>query len=268
MSIISKGGDVTEDVGRIFDIQKFSLHDGPGIRTVVFLKGCPMACAWCSNPGSRRLQVLQVADGVHPHVFGPDSRDYSVDEVVRTCLQDLPFYEESGGGVTLSGGEAMVQHRFTSRLLGALRERGVHTAIETTGYAAPAIFDRILGEVDLPIIDVKHWDRAQHERWTGVANDLPLRNLTTTVAAGGPLVVRIPVIPGVNASLADAVEFCRVLAPIGVRDVQLLPFHQFGERKYELLGWDYRMAGVPPLHEEDLAEYISTFREHGVRAYV
>jgi pyruvate formate lyase activating enzyme len=268
MSIISKGRDVTGDVGRIFDIQKFSLHDGPGIRTVVFLKGCPMACAWCSNPGSRRLQVLQVADGVHPHVLVRDSRDYSVDEVVRTCLQDLPFYEESGGGVTLSGGEAMVQHRFTSRLLGALRARGVHTAIETTGYAAPAIFERILGEVDLPIIDVKHWDRTQHERWTGVANDLPLRNLTTAVAGGGPLLVRIPVIPGVNASLADAYEFCRVLAPIGVRDVQLLPFHQFGERKYELLGWDYRMAGVAPLHEEDLAEYIAAFREHGIRAYV
>lgn len=259
---------MAEDVGRIFDIQKFSLHDGPGIRTVVFLKGCPLACAWCSNPGSRKMQVLQVADGVHPHVFVPDSRDYTIDEVVRTCLQDLPFYEESGGGVTLSGGEAMVQHRFTSRLLGELRSRGVHTAIETTGYTAPAIFERILGEVDLPIIDVKHWNRAEHKRWTGVENELPLRNLTTAVAAGGEVLVRIPVIPGVNASLDDAVEFSRLLAPIGVRDVQLLPFHQFGERKYELLGWDYRMVGVPPLHEEDLTDYIATFREHGVRAYV
>src|SRR5664279_4274148 len=167
MSIISKGRRVVEDVGRIFDIQKFSLHDGPGIRTVVFLKGCPMACAWCSNPGSRKLQVLEVADGVHPHMYVSDSRDYPVDEVVRTCLQDLSFYEESGGGVTLSGGEAMVQHRFSSRLLGEL---------------------------------------------------------------------------------------------------QLLPFHQFGERKYELLGWDYRMVDVPPLHEEDLGEYVQTFHEHGVRA--
>jgi len=259
---------VAEDVGRIFDIQKFSLHDGPGIRTVVFLKGCPMACAWCSNPGSRKLQVLEVADGVHPHMYVADSRDYPIDEVVRTCLQDLPFYEESGGGVTLSGGEAMVQHRFSSRLLGELRDRGVHTAIETTGYAAPAIFERILGEVDLLIIDVKHWDRALHERWTGVKNDLPLRNLATAVKAGGPMLVRIPVIPRVNSSLDDAVEFCRLLAPMGIREVQLLPFHQFGERKYELLGWDYRMVGVPPLHEEDLASYVQTFHEHGVRAYV
>jgi len=115
---------------------------------------------------------------------------------------------------------------------------------------------------------VKHWDRALHERWTGVKNDLPLRNLATAVKAGGPMLVRIPVIPGVNSSLDDAVEFCRLLAPMGVREVQLLPFHQFGERKYELLGWDYRMVGVPPLHEEDLASYVQTFREHGVRAYV
>ena len=257
-----------EDVGRIFDIQKFSLHDGPGIRTVVFLKGCPMACAWCSNPGSRELQVLPVRDGVHPEVTAPDSRDYTVDEVVGVCLQDLPFYEESGGGVTLSGGEAMVQHRFTSRLLGELRSRGVRTAIETTGYAAPAIFERILGEVGLLIIDVKHWDRAERVRWTGVDNVLPLRNLGVAVAAGGPMLVRIPVIPGVNASLDDAVAFCRLLAPMGVLEVQLLPFHQFGERKYELLGWAYRMAGVPALYEEDLVEYMAAFREHGVRAYV
>ncbi len=259
---------MAEDVGRVFDIQKFSLHDGPGIRTVVFLKGCPMACAWCSNPGSRKLQVLEVADGLHPHVVVPDSRDYSVDEVVEVCLQDLPFYEESGGGVTLSGGEAMVQHRFTSRLLGELRSRGVHTAIETTGYAAEAVFQRILGEVDLAIIDVKHWNRAEHKRWTGVDNALPLTNLETAVSAGGPVIVRIPVIPRVNDSLDDAVEFSRLLGSVGVCEVQLLPFHQFGERKYELLGWDYRMVGVAPLHEEDLAEYITTFRDHGVRAYV
>lgn len=266
--MISKGRHVAEDVGRIFDIQKFSLHDGPGIRTVVFLKGCPLACAWCSNPGSRKLQVLEVRDGVHPDVLVPDSREYSVDEVVGVCLQDLPFYEESGGGVTLSGGEAMVQHRFTSRLLGELRSRGVRTAIETTGYAAPAIFERILGEVDLAIIDVKHWDGAEHKRWTGVDNQLPLRNLATAVARGGELLVRIPVIPGVNASLNDAVEFCRLLERVGVREVQLLPFHQFGERKYELLGWDYRMLGVPPLHEEDLVDVIAAFQDHGVHAYV
>lgn len=259
---------MSEDVGRIFDIQKFSLHDGPGIRTVVFLKGCPMDCAWCSNPNSRKLQVLQLRDANDPNVSLADSRDYTIDEVIRICLQDLPFYEESGGGVTLSGGEAMVQHRFTSRLLRKLKSKGVHTAIETTGYAAPAVFEKILNDVDLLIIDVKHHDRKQHKKWTGVSNELPLRNLATAIAAGGSVLVRIPVIPGVNDAPDDAAEFSRLLTPIGVAEVQLLPFHQFGERKYELLGWDYRMDGVPALHEEDLVDYRRAFADHGVHAYV
>ncbi len=258
---------MTEDVGRIFDIQKFSLHDGPGIRTLVFLKGCPMGCAWCSNPGSRQLQVLQVRDPGNAKVTTADSRDYTVDEVTAICLQDLPFYEESGGGVTLSGGEAMVQHRFTTKLLRKLRSRGIHTAIETTGYAAPSIFSKIIDQVDLAIIDVKHHDRAQHKRWTTVSNELPLRNLATAVKAGGEVLVRIPVIPGVNNQLDDAVAFSRLLKPIGVTEVQLLPFHQFGERKYELLDWEYQFAGVPALHEEDLADYRETFCEHGLRAF-
>jgi len=259
---------MSEDAGRIFDIQKFSLHDGPGIRTVVFLKGCPMACAWCSNPGSRKLQVLQVQDPGNPHVFTADSRDYSIDEVVRICLQDLPFYEESGGGVTLSGGEALVQHRFTTRLLRKLKSNGIHTAIETTGLAAPGIFGKVLDEVDLLIIDVKHHNRKLHRKWTTVSNELPLKNLATAIKAGGKVLVRIPVIPGVNNSLDDAVAFCALLTPIGVTQVQLLPFHQFGERKYELLGWDYAMAGVPALHDEDLAELQQAFRHNGIDAFI
>ena len=254
-------------VGRIFDIQKFSLHDGPGIRTLVFLKGCPMACSWCSNPGSRKLQVLQVRDPDNPAVSTADSRDYTVDEVVTICLQDLPFYEESGGGVTLSGGEAMVQHRFTTKLLRRLRSVGIHTAIETTGYAAPSIFARIIGEVDLAIIDVKHHDRRQHRQWTSVTNDLPLRNLAAAIDAGRDVLVRIPVIPGVNDGLDDAAAFCRLLTPIGVAEVQLLPFHQFGERKYELLDWEYTFAGVPALHEAELSDYRDTFVENGIRAF-
>ncbi len=258
---------MSADTGRIFDIQKFSLHDGPGIRTVVFLKGCPMDCAWCSNPNSRELRVLQMRDADHPGVLLPDSRDYSVEEVVRICLQDLPFYEESGGGVTLSGGEALVQHRFSTRLLDALAAEGVHTAVETTGYASPEVFGRVLAASDLLIIDVKHHDAAQHRHGTGVDNGLPLRTRATAVAAGGPGLVRIPVIPGVNDSTDDAVAFARLLGPLGVREVQLLPFHQFGERKYELLDWDYPMEGVPALHAEDLTGFRRALTDQGVRAF-
>jgi pyruvate formate lyase activating enzyme len=257
---------MSEDVGRVFDIQKFSLHDGPGIRTVVFLKGCPMGCAWCSNPNSRELSVLHMRDANDPTAFSPDSRDYTVGEVVEVCLQDQPFYEESGGGVTLSGGEALVQHRFTTRLQRELRAHGVHAAVETTGYAAPAVFAQVTAEADLVIMDVKHHDRELHRRWTGVSNELPLQNLAAAVASGKPLLVRIPVIPGVNDSADDAVGFAKLLVPLGVREVQLLPFHQLGERKYDLLGWDYRMDAVPALHEEDLAGFQQACRDHGLQA--
>ena len=258
---------MSERTGRIFDIQKFSIHDGPGIRTVVFLKGCPLNCAWCSNPGSRVLQVLPTRDPGNPDLVTPDSRDYSIDEVVEICLQDLAFYEESGGGVTLSGGEPMVQHKFASALLQRLRDEGIHTAIETTGYVAPAIFSSVLDLVDCPMIDVKHHSATLHKQWTTTDNTLVLQNLTTAIQAEIPMLVRIPVIPGVNNQVPDAVAFSELLSSVGVTKVQLLPFHQFGERKYDLLGWEYPMAGVPALHEEDLMEYQQTFEEHGVHAF-
>lgn len=256
------------DRGRLFDIQKFSLHDGPGIRTVVFFKGCPMACAWCANPGSQKLAVLPVHDAVDPSLTCADSRDYTVDEVMEICLQDRAFYEESGGGVTLSGGEPLVQYRFALGLVGQLADEGVHTAIETTGYAPPAVFERVRAALGLVIFDVKHHDSRAHRRWTGVPNDRCLANLRAAVAAGGPLLVRIPVISGVNDSPADARAFAALLTSCGVREVQLLGFHQYGERKYDLLGWPYRMAGVPPLPDDALEEFRATLETPTLHAFI
>lgn len=252
--------------GRIFNIQKFSIHDGPGIRTVVFFKGCPLGCRWCSNPNSRKLRAVTMRDAQDPNVFIEDSRDYRLAEAVVACLQDRPFYEESGGGVTLSGGEALVQHAFAVGLLRALRAQGIHTAIETTGYVAPDLFRKAIRECDLVIIDVKHHDRAAHRQWTGVANDLPLANLSALLGAGIETWVRIPVIPGVNDSAADAAAFAELLLDKGVRQVQLLPFHQYGERKYELLGWDYAFEGVPTSHEADVEPFRQALEDHGLRA--
>ncbi|MFV0407334.1 MAG: glycyl-radical enzyme activating protein [Propioniciclava sp.] len=251
-------------LGRVFNIQKFSIHDGPGIRTVVFLKGCPLACAWCSNPNSRKLQPVMMADPDDPNVFEEDSRQYPLEEVVRICLQDRPFYEESGGGVTLSGGEALVQHEFAIGLLKKLRGEGIHTAIETTAYVAEPIFRKAIALCDLVIIDVKHHDRAQHKQWTGRRNDLSRANLELALASGQEIWVRIPVIPGVNDSLADARAFATLLQGMGVTAVQLLPFHQFGERKYDLLGWDYAFTGVSSLHEPE----VEAFRQEMVAAGV
>lgn len=255
------------DRGQVLNIQKFSIHDGPGIRTVVFLKGCPMSCPWCANPGSRKLQALQVHDPDWPGVLVPDSRQWTVQEVLDVVMQDRPFYEESGGGATLSGGEVLVQHRFAVALLDAFRAEGLNNAIETTGYCAPAIFEKVLDRIDTLLIDVKHWDAVAHRVWTGVDDALPKANLRRALDRGVPTVVRIPCVPGVNITLDDAHGFARVLRDLGVEEVQLLPFHQFGERKYELLDWEYRFSGVPALHEEDLEDFRRTLAGDGVAAY-
>lgn len=250
----------------IFNIQKFSIHDGPGIRTAVFMKGCPLRCAWCSNPESQdpRIQVRQARAGEAESVEG---RIYSVDEVVKVCLQDLPFYQESGGGVTLSGGEALMHHRFALELLRRLGAEGIHTAIETSGHVAPRIFRDALSRLDLLLLDVKHYDSDRHEAWTGVRNDLILGNLAIALDSGIEMLVRIPVIPGFNDATDDAQGVCDLLRPLGVDRVQLLPFHQFGERKYELWAHSYAMADVPALHEGDLTAYRGLFLRNGIDAF-
>ena len=259
--------------GVVFNIQKFSVNDGPGIRTVVFLKGCPLRCRWCANPESQsaRVQILwdgekclrcghcvslcshgalRTEDGaVRPvpenctgclrcvgecpgRALQAEGEQKTVEEVVRVCMQDMPFYEESGGGVTLSGGEALMQPEFSIALLRALRERGVHTAVETTGYASPEVFRAVAEQADLLLFDIKHWDGERHRQGTGVTNELPLANMKLAIRMGKDVLPRLPVIPGFNDSLEDVKGFALRLHEVGASRVQLLPFHQFGQRKY------------------------------------
>jgi pyruvate formate lyase activating enzyme len=253
-----------QDKALLFNIQKFSLHDGPGIRTVVFFKGCPLRCRWCSNPES------QDADP------GSDGHYYTVGEVMEVCLQDRPFYEESGGGVTLSGGEVLLQADFAIALLDRLGEEKIHRAIETSALAPPAVWREFIDHVELLIIDVKHYDRERHIEGTAVSNDLCLANLKTALDKGkadvgttgfSPSILpRIPVIPGFNNSLKDAAAFSRLFIDMGITKVELLPFHQFGEKKYADMSIPYSMHGVPQLHQEDLAEYRQVFIDRRIDA--
>ena len=251
--------------GVVFNIQRFSLHDGPGIRTVVFLKGCPLLCPWCANPESINPGVEEFLDPDTGEVT-PAGRTRTIEELLETCEADRVFFEESGGGVTLSGGEAMMQHAFAIEMLRRLQDVGIHTAMESTGHVAAPVFERALEHLDYLLMDVKHHDRQKHKRWTGGYNDLPLRNLSRAVSRGIDICVRIPVIPGVNDTLQDARAFAALLRRLRVERVQLLPFHQFGERKYALLGRPYRMAGVAALHQEDLLDYRDLMRAEGVEA--
>lgn len=294
--------------GMIFNIQKFSLNDGPGIRTVVFFKGCPLKCTWCANPESQepRLQVLwdrQKCIGCHTcvkscptlavedketgiiidhrrcsgsgiciekcpaHALKAEGERKSVDEIVRIVMQDEPFYEESGGGVTLSGGEATMQPEFAVALLKTLKERGIHTAIETTGFASPAVFERIIAYVDLLLFDIKHWDEEKHKEKTGVSNLPILQNMRYAIDHSKNVLPRLPVIPGYNDSIEDVQGFVRRLKEVGAKRVQLLPFHQFGENKYHMLGKEYAFTNVKALHPEDLQEYQDVFLAHGIDAF-
>lgn len=233
----------------IFNIQKFSIHDGPGIRTTVFFKGCPLRCRWCSNPESQ-------APGVQPEREDMlAGRLYTLEQVLDISLEDRDFYLESGGGVTLSGGEVLMQADFATALVQELHRLGIHTALETTGFAAPEAFEAVAQHVDFLLYDLKHHDSDAHREGTRVRNQQILENLRRAVFREMDILVRIPVIPGYNDSLADARGFAVLLRKLGLHRVQLLPFHQFGQKKYETLGMKYELDHLKNLHPEDLLEY-------------
>lgn len=246
----------------IFNIQKYSIHDGPGIRTVVFFKGCPMQCLWCSNPESQNVSPQHVLDKKNIRTVYGEYR--SLDFVMKEVMKDKDFYEESKGGVTLSGGEVLMQHKFAIALLKKLNKEGIHTACETTGYTTPEIFEDFIKNVDLLLFDLKHYDTEKHYTSTMVHNEKIIANLKTAISQKKEIIIRIPVIPGINNSLEDAQNFSNLLKELGGSKVNLLPFHQFGQKKYSLLNKEYKFAELAQLHEEDLQEYKNIFLQNGI----
>jgi pyruvate formate lyase activating enzyme len=198
----------------------------------------------------------------------PDSRAYSIEETIQICLQDRPFYEESEGGVTLSGGEALTQPQFAIALLQSLRKEGIHTALETSGYAPQEIFNEVSALPDLLLFDIKHYDEHRHIEGTGVNNSLILMNLKNALASKIRIIIRLPVIPGYNNSPKDAYAFAVLFKSMGLNNIQLLPFHQFGERKYDMLNVPYQMRGIPQLHEEDLIEFKQIMVSTGTTCFI
>lgn len=196
-----------------------------------------------------------------------DAKGYAVDEVLEICKQDFAFYEESGGGVTISGGEPFVQFDFLLALLKELKRSTIQTAIETTGSVDAAKLFAAAPYLDLFLFDIKHYDAATHKEGTGVDNAIIVENLKQLIASGYHVLPRIPVIPDFNASVADAKGFAALLKKAGANRVQLLPFHQFGEQKYALLSKDYAYKGYPALHAEALQGYQRVFENQNVNAF-
>ncbi|MCI8834053.1 MAG: glycyl-radical enzyme activating protein [Ruminococcus sp.] len=237
--------DYLNTKGRIFDMQRYSIHDGNGIRTIVFLKGCVLRCRWCCNPESQEYAIQTMLVQGEPKIIG---RDVTVQEVMEKVERDRPYYRRTGGGMTLSGGESLCQPDFAEALLRAAKERGINTAMESMGCAKWEVIERILPWLDQYLLDIKHMNPAKHKEYTGRSNELMLENARKIAASGKTeLSIRIPVIPGFN----DTPEEIRAIAAYtrelqNVRRLHLLPYHRLGQDKYAGLGREYLMGDVEP----------------------
>lgn len=220
----------------VFDIEKFAVHDGPGIRTVVFLKGCPLRCLWCHNPESQSFGQEQMASANGKSPPETVGRPMSVDEVMADVRKDKAFYDNSGGGLTISGGEPLAHFDFTRELLAAAKAEGIHTAIETSGYAPRERVEALLPVVDLWLWDVKA-PPSLHENLIGVKAAPILDNLAFIASRGAKIVLRCPLVPGVNDS-DEALRHIRHLSETtpGVVRVDIEPYHPMGEDKNRRLG--------------------------------
>ncbi len=263
--------------GSIFDIQRFSIHDGPGIRTTVFFKGCNLRCLWCHNPESQsaKPQLMYYADkcvgcgacafcgkthtaactgcGECVKVCRHGAREISghtasVSDVISAAERDKIYYETSGGGVTLSGGEPLLQPEFACALLASCKERGINTAVETAGCAPWEVFEKLLPYVGLWLFDLKGADEEKHKKNTGVSNRLILENAEKLKKSGADIRFRMPYIPGYNDGELPAV---RALA--GEYPLELMAYHDIGAGKYAALGREYPCAGVAPPDKTQLA---------------
>lgn len=315
----------TSLVGKVYDIQGFSVQDGPGIRTTVFLKGCPLHCPWCHSPESQSfadqlswmamrcigvkkcgkclaacpkgaitwgektenpatgeiIQLVHVdrsrcddcsdcAKVCYPGGLSICGENYRVDDLIERVSRDKPFYEQSGGGVTVSGGEALAQPAFTLAFLQGLKENGIDTALDTTGFADYQHIEAVLPYVDLFLYDLKHMDSRQHKTVVGVPNERILANAKKIAAAGGKLQIRIPVIPSFNDSeenIRQTAEFCQSLGA-AVTLVQLLPYHNMGVVKYLRISDSPKVLEAEPPAEEKIQALKEILESYGLNVTV
>jgi len=287
--------------GRVFNIQRYSIHDGAGIRTLVFLKGCPLTCLWCSNPESQKAgpelgfirSACKGSDGCDaPCVSACPENAITLDvegipiidrerctacgECVEPCLEDAlkivgkqmtvaqvmdevekdrPFYRRSGGGMTLGGGDPLMQHQFSRALLEEAQDAGIHTALETGAYLPWDDFEPLLHHLDQLYIDLKHRDDAQHRKLTGQSNTLILSNLSRVLSIMDPknVVIRLPLVPGCNDSTENILESARFIADQGYQQIELMPYHTFGVSKYPQYGMEYPLPDLASQSADDVA---------------
>ena len=252
-------------LGRIFNIQRFSIHDGPGIRTIVFFKGCPMRCAWCCNPESQSFEIEEMYEAGRVKTVG---RDVMVADVMPEILADLPYYRRSGGGVTLSGGEVLCQSTFAAELLSECKSAGLHTAIESAATLSYDKIERLLPYLDLYLMDIKHMDPAKHKEFTTHDNTLILENARRVAKSGVELVIRTPVVPGFNDTEEQILAIARFAKEIGAKEYHLLPYHRLGSDKYDGLSRAYAMKDIEPPEKEKMQYLLSVAERTGITCQI
>jgi pyruvate formate lyase activating enzyme len=296
--------------GTVFNIQRFSIHDGPGIRSTVFLKGCTLHCFWCHNPESSRIKPdLQfypercigcgkcfavcpngahvMRDGQHvllrerceacglcaqecySETLTLAGKVMSVDEVVQDVLRDREFYRTTGGGVTLSGGEPVMQPEFSHAILARCHAEGIHTVVETAANVPWKDLALVLSETDLVLVDVKVMDPARHREAIGATNDRIVANIRRMDGLGLPIIARIPVVPTVNDTADDIRAIAAFIRELNnVQELVLLPFHRLADGKYRSLGLDHRARDLTTPSAEHLAALADAARETGLTVKV
>ena len=294
--------------GTIFDIKKYSINDGPGIRTTVFFSGCPLSCLWCHNPESQSLtpellyrsgRCLLCGECINVCPEGAISlgknsstiitdrqkctrcqtcittcysgarefsgRQVTVQEVMAGLEREIPFYDESHGGVTFSGGEPLMQPAFLSLLLKACKRQEIHTVVDTSGFANWKVFEQIRVDVDLFLYDLKHMDSIRHREVTGVPNEVILENLRRLSAAGANCFVRIPLIPGINDDEKNLFESGEFLVSLPkVQSVEVMGYHDIAQAKYEALGREFTLRETKPPTETAMHNAAEILRSYGL----
>lgn len=258
--------DHYDTTGRIFNIQRFSIHDGPGIRSIVFFKGCFMRCAWCCNPESQKYEIQTMHEGGKEKIVG---RDVTVKEILPELLADMPYYRRSGGGVTLSGGEILYQPDFARDLLRVCKENGLHTAVESTANAPVESLVKVLPYLDLFLMDIKHMDSAKHKEYTCAPNELILENARRIAESDVELIIRTPVIPTFNDTAAEIRAIAKFAASLpDVKEHHLLPYHRLGQDKYAGLERNYSLKDVEPPTKERMEYLLSVAEESGLKCQI
>lgn len=253
----------------IFDIRHYTIHDGPGIRTTVFFKGCPLRCWWCHNPESQESGIEQVL--VHKLLDGRSFETeltvgswQSAQEVMKEIEKDEIFYLESGGGVTFSGGEPMMQADTLAELLALCREKRYHTAVDTSGHAEPAAFRKIALLADLWLYDLKLMDDLKHVEFTGVSNELAISNLEMLAREGREIIIRFPLIPGFTDDQENLEKISALMIRLNLSRIDILPYHSIGKAKYKRLQKNYYLENLDEPGKDQIGEVCQFFAQKGL----